>query len=100
VGRLFPDRPGHRAAPGIYPGYRQQTPLMSAAEFALIADTLGIIIFYAITGLAPGMMVGFLLGNQIAARGQETMMNKQETEMKKADEHNAQWNPSHRRWRQ
>jgi hypothetical protein len=71
---------------------------MSAAEAVLIIQTLGLVIFYSIVGLAPGVALGIALGNRLGARDREILMHKHEANMRKADEHNAQWDPNHQRW--
>ncbi|MBI4021855.1 MAG: hypothetical protein HY372_00700 [Candidatus Andersenbacteria bacterium] len=71
---------------------------MSSAA-ALIIQTLGLVLFYAIVGFGPGMALGLMLGNQLGARGKETLMRKTERGIKQGLEHNAQWNPIHPRWR-
>ena len=71
---------------------------MTGADTLLFIQTLGLVIFYAIVGLGPGVALGIALGNRLAARDRETLMQKHATSMRKADEHNAQWDPTNPRW--
>jgi hypothetical protein len=48
--------------------------------------------------MGPGIAIGILMGNRLAARDRETLMQKHELNLRKADEHNAQWDPAHQRW--
>ena len=72
---------------------------MSSAAAILIIQTLGLVILYAIVGFGPGMALGLIIGNQLGARGKETLMHKTDRSIKQGLEHNAQWNPIHPRWR-
>jgi hypothetical protein len=71
---------------------------MSAAITGIIFETFGLVVFYAIVGLALGTMLGFLFGNRLAARDRETLMEKHAANIRKAGEHNAQADPAHERW--
>lgn len=71
---------------------------MNSESVALLIQALGLVIFYAVVGFGPGLAIGIMLGNQLGARGKETLMRKLDRSLKQGLEHNAQWNPSHPRW--
>jgi hypothetical protein len=71
---------------------------MTENEAVILAQTLGLVIFYAIAGLMPGVAIGLMLGNRLAARDKETLMEKHVTNIRRAEEHNAQADPAHERW--
>lgn len=71
---------------------------MSSDTAVLLMQSLGLVILYAIIGFGPGLALGIMLGNQMGARGQETLMRKLDRSRKQGLEHNAQWDPSHPRW--
>jgi hypothetical protein len=56
-------------------------------------------IFYALTGLGPGFIIGMLIGNIFAVRDEKSIMQKQYEAIGHASRHNRQWHPTHERWR-
>lgn len=72
---------------------------MSSETAAIIIQSLGLVLFYAMVAFGPGLVLGFMLGNLLGARGKETLMRKTERSIKQGLEHNAQWNTIHPRWR-
>jgi len=53
---------------------------------------------YTITGFGSGLIVGLIIGNIIGAPRQEKLAAKHMRDLREAGQHNAQWNPSHKRW--
>jgi len=57
------------------------------------------IVFYFIIGFGPGFISGVLLANRLFGEG-PTLLDTHLANIKKAAEHNAQWNPKNERWKQ
>jgi len=68
-------------------------------DFELWARTIGLFIVIAITSFGPGFVLGIMFGNQVAARGKETIGGRQDKAVQDAYAHNDQWHPSHQRWK-
>jgi len=65
----------------------------------LWARTIGLFIIISITSFGPGVIIGVMFGNSVAARGKDTIGGRQAKAVQNAHEHNAQWHPSHERWK-
>jgi len=63
-----------------------------------ILQNLSFIIFYFIVGFGPGFIAGILLANRIFGEG-PTMLDTHMENIKKAVEHNNQWDPANDRWK-
>jgi len=64
----------------------------------IIVTGLPYLILYFIIGFGPGLILGILIMNWLAGRGNPTFMDTHEEKAKQASQHNAQWNPKHTRW--
>ncbi|HLD26188.1 MAG TPA: hypothetical protein VJC05_04060 [Candidatus Andersenbacteria bacterium] len=71
---------------------------MTIEQAIVLAQTFGLVILYAITAMAPGLVLGIWLGNLMGAPGKETLVHKHQVNLKRASEHNAQWDPANQRW--
>jgi hypothetical protein len=71
---------------------------MITGSLTSISNIVGIFLLYAITGLGPGVVFGVILGNLLASRHEERLMDRTQHQLREAAEHNAQWDPSHERW--
>ncbi|HBE90605.1 MAG: hypothetical protein A3E37_01755 [Candidatus Andersenbacteria bacterium RIFCSPHIGHO2_12_FULL_46_9] len=65
----------------------------------IILQTLSYVVLYAITGFGPGIMLGIIAGNTMGAWGKSSISDKYAKNIKSADTHNAQWHPTHNKWR-
>lgn len=70
-----------------------------AFSASFLINNIPFLIFYFITGLGSGFVFGIILANTFFGTG-PTYMETHRENIKKAGEHNAQWNPSHERWKQ
>jgi len=64
---------------------------------ATILRLAGIVLFYMLIGVGPGIVVGFLLANLIWGKG-HTLMDIQIEDQAEAAEHNKLFRPEHPRW--
>ena len=72
---------------------------LTLAELLEIVFTgIPFLIIYVIVGFGPGLILGILIMNFIAGRGNPRFVDVHEESVRKAAEHNAQWNPNHDRW--
>lgn len=56
------------------------------------------IVFYFIIGFGPGFIAGILFANRLFGEG-PTMLDTHQESIRKANEHNSQWNPNNDRWK-
>ncbi|MDP3997362.1 MAG: hypothetical protein U1C49_01005 [Candidatus Andersenbacteria bacterium] len=73
---------------------------MNLEVIATILRSLAFVVLYFFISFGPGFIVGMLLANAIFGRGKPTIMQVYIDRKKDAAQHNAQWNPSHPRWRE
>jgi hypothetical protein len=72
----------------------------SVAELIeIISVSVPYLLLYFLTGFGPGFILGLLIINYFAGRGNPTFMDTHEQKIKEATQHNAQWNPEHDRWK-
>lgn len=62
-----------------------------------LTDIVTLVLLYFLVGFGPGFIIGLLLGNRHGA-GQPSFLDTHEENIRKAAEHNAQWDPTHERW--
>lgn len=55
---------------------------------------------YFFLGFGPGFLLGLSLANKIFGRQKPLLMDTHIEAKKLAAQHNAQWHPSHPRWRE
>ena len=60
---------------------------------------LAFIVIYAVAGFGIGFVLGLLTANWFLARDKPNIMEDYAEAKKAAAQHNAQWNPSHERWK-
>jgi hypothetical protein len=60
---------------------------------------LALVAIYAFAGFGLGFLLGILTANTFLVRGKPNVMDEYAEAKKAAAQHNAQWNPSHERWK-
>ena len=76
---------------------------MSPSSIEIIEEilrSLAFVVLYFFLGFGPGFALGILLANSIFGRGKPVLYKVHKDNITNAAQHNAQWNPSHERWRQ
>ena len=71
---------------------------MNTEPLISISNIVGLFVLYFITGLGPGVIIGIVLGNFIASRHEERLMDRTQHQIREAAEHNSQWDKTHERW--
>lgn len=59
---------------------------------------MAIIVLHTFIGFGPGFIVGILIANRLFGHGHPTYMEIHQENIRKAAEHNKQWDPAHERW--
>lgn len=73
------------------------TPFLTS--LAAILRNVAFVLLYFVIGFGPGFMVGVLLANKFAGKNNPIRMDKHNENIKKAGQHNSQWNPNNPRWK-
>lgn len=63
-----------------------------------LLKTLAYIILYVLIGFGPGFVIGMVLANRFLAPDAPRRMDMHNDNIKRAGEHNSQWNPDNPRW--
>ncbi len=66
---------------------------------ASIVRVVAIALVYFVTGFGPGFIIGLLLTNRIFGKNLPLRMEKHQSNMQKASEHNSQWHPDNPKWK-
>lgn len=69
------------------------------ATIGLVLRLLALIVLYAFGGFGIGFLAGMILANIILSHDKPTIMEQYSEAKRMAAQHNAQWDPSHERWR-
>jgi hypothetical protein len=64
----------------------------------LIFQRLLLLVFLLMIGFGPGFVLGMLAANRVFGRGLPIRMEVHQENMRRASEHNAQWDPSNPKW--
>ncbi len=64
----------------------------------LLLRAIAIVILFMIIGFGPGYILGVLIANRTTASNLPHRIDKHEEDIRKAEEHNKQWNPEDPRW--
>jgi hypothetical protein len=65
---------------------------------ALTIKWIVLIFVYLLVGFGFGFIFGVLIANRIFGKGKPLRMDSHNNALRKAAEHNKQWNPQHERW--
>jgi hypothetical protein len=74
------------------------SPVPSLEIWAIILRSLTFVVFYLFVGFGPGFLLGLSLANWVAGRREQLLMDKHRDNIRRASQHNQQWNPTHQRW--
>ena len=73
---------------------------MSNIEIAsFVLRLLALMVIYSFTGFGIGFVLGVVTGNIVFVRGKPNVMEDYAEAKRVAAQHNAQWDPSHERWK-
>lgn len=65
----------------------------------VIIQRLLLLLFLFVIGFGPGFVVGLLLANRFVGRGFPLRMEVHQENLKRAAEHNKQWDPDNPKWK-
>lgn len=66
---------------------------------ASIMQALAMALVYFVIGFGPGFIIGLLLANRVFGKNLPLRMDKHNSNMQKAAEHNSQWHPDNPKWK-
>lgn len=74
-------------------------PSETISIIEIVLRSFAFIVLYFFVGFGSGFVVGLLLANAVIGREKPILFKTHKDNIRNAAQHNAQWNPSHERWR-